>query len=228
MPGRSDADATVIPDTASAGTIAGDQRGFRAKAMSGRPRERAAPCSKDYPSEYPSAELKGPCPTLSGTFENAGTEVPIPQKPKPPPLLTGALFPPGVIPRSAQVARVRLHGPAQNEFEMAALSGDDRLVAKSSLVQAKSTGNPPERTKFTCTGNYVDIQTGEKADSGGGYMGTTTTHRQLFRAGDGSLIVLEEEEHAGFSFIVPVQFYKHKYWRYVQVADASPATSLAY
>jgi len=179
------------------------------------------PPPKDYPSEYPPAETTEPCPDLSGTFDNAGFEIPVPPKPKSPPLLTGAIFPPGVVPRGVQVARVRLSGPEQRELVIAGLSADDRLLAESKLAQVSRIQNPPAPAQFVCKGGHIEIITGETGAPSQLGVGFETTFLELFRAKDRSLIVLEEERHSGIGVVVPFRIYKHKWWRYVPAADSS-------
>ena len=181
----------------------------------------------DYPTQYPPAESSGPCPDLSGWFDNAGVEVPVLRKPKPSPLLTSAIFPPGDIPLAAPVARVRLHGPEDNKLSLIAVSADNRVVSEASLAQVSRIQYGPTLTEFLCKGNHIEVPSG----------GTDYVHQlgvefetynlEFFRAKDGSLILLEEKRHAGILIAAPYRRYSHKWYRFAPAADVqTPVPSL--
>jgi hypothetical protein len=151
-------------------------------------------------------------------------EVPTPQKPKSPPLLTGAIFPPGAIPLGAQVARVRLRGPEHDKLLLTALSADDRVVAESSLGQASRIRGLPTLTEFLCKGNHIEIPSGDSNVVHQFGVEFETYYREFFRAKAGSLIVLQEERHAGLAVALPYQRYSHKWYRFIPAADVPNPT----
>jgi hypothetical protein len=78
---------------------------------------------------------------------------------------------------------------------------------------------PPTLTEFKCKGNHIEIPTGESTSADQAGFIIKTTHLELFRAKDRSLIVMQEERDAGIGIVVPFLTYWHKWWRYMPIAD---------
>jgi hypothetical protein len=181
----------------------------------------------DYPNQHPVAESTGKCPDLSGTFVNTGAEVAPAGKPVTE-YLTDALFHPGVhSPIASGVARVHVTGPQNSQLAVTALSDDGKIIAEDKIPQAG--GRPqPSWGSFRCAEKHVEIAAGESTSvTGAGPIALfdyTRVGLELYRAKDGSLLVLHDERDTGVLVVVPYHRVKHKWWRYEQVRDAPAPT----
>jgi hypothetical protein len=126
---------------------------------------------------------------------------------------------------------VRLSGPEQHQLAMTALSADGVIIAAARLVQARSgIVLPIAATQFRCKANHIDIGLQDIGSTPYAQFPETvsieTTHFELFRGNDGSLILLQEARKDAAILIVPFRTYKHRWYRFVPVADVPlPAES---
>jgi hypothetical protein len=154
----------------------------------------------DYPSDYPAAPVTGTCPDLSGVFENAGTRLDkkTTSASSNPMWLSSLVLAPGVVPSSANVTLLQIHGPAQGMLQLEALAADGAIAHSSSMTSAtKADGflhSEPFAT-FVCDwlqgGRNVVVTNEPVTESGRKYEVAV----RIYRATDGSLVVAREEVH---------------------------------
>src|SRR5262249_13303078 len=172
----------------------------------------------DYPSGAPLAASEGLCQNLTGTFENAGSQLKTrytSSDVRNPILLTSFLLSPGTVPSGAQVTALRIFGPYQGQLQIEALSAGGTVARASMPGGTDDTGFAHSKpfSRFLCYDNQIIIYDEP--------ISTTEVPLRIYRAKDGSLVVAQEHVDAG---AVIVSVAPRKWFQFQQVpAKTQPA-----
>jgi hypothetical protein len=156
----------------------------------------------DYPGQYPVAEGFGACPNLNGTFQDTGTLLgKSTSTTGESVLLSRLLLAPVVVPSTASVNSLQLHGPAQGLLLVDVLMAEGTVAHASIPTAAEADGFMDSKpfSSYVCDrAQGANLVVTNDPVTGSTKSSNYKVVVRIYRAKDGSLIAARERIYTDF------------------------------